>query len=325
VGVGDEVTGRAAGQGEGAVIPTRSDIEAALVRIHTGIRRTPVVEIHGDELGVPARVLLKLELLQHTGSFKARGALNSVLLADPLPVGVAAVSGGNHAAAVAWAAGHAGIAADVFVPSMATPEKIERIRHFGGIAHVVDGVVDDAFTVGIAWAEEHGVPPIHPYQQAGTICGQGTVGLEIADQVPGADMVLVACGGGGLYAGLTIALDGRMRVQPVEPAGCPNLHAALAAGHPVRVDVGGVAADSLGPAEVGSTAFELASAHGVDVPLVSDEDIVAARRWLWQRCRILAEPGGSVALASLLTGAVKVHPGDTVVVVVSGGNNPTIP
>jgi threonine dehydratase len=159
----------------------------------------------------------------------------------------------------------------------------------------------------------------------GTICGQGTVGLEIAEQVPEADVVLVGCGGGGLYSGLRTALDGDVRVVPAEPARCPNLHAALAAGRPVPVAVGGVAADSLGPAEIGATAFGLAHDDGIEVPLVSDDEIIATRRWLWQRCRLLAEPGASVALAALMTGAVEVAEGDTVVVVVSGGNNPVIP
>jgi threonine dehydratase len=307
------------------VRPTRIDVEAAQVRIHTGIRRTPVLEIHGDELGVPARVVLKLELLQHTGSFKARGALNSLLAADPLPPTVIAISGGNHGAAVAWAAGHVGVEAEVFVPSLATPEKVERIKGYGGRTHIVEGVVVDAFRSGMAFAEEHGVPVVHPYDQAATICGQGTVGLEIAEQVPGADLVLVPCGGGGLYAGLATALEDRIRVQPVEPSGCPNLHAALAAGGPVHLDVGGIAADALGPAEIGRTAFEIARARGVVVPLVSDEDILAARRWLWQQCRVLAEPAACVALAALMTRAVPVHPGDIVVVVITGGNNATLP
>lgn len=306
-------------------VPTRTDVEAALVRIHTGIRRTPVIEIHGDELGVPARVVLKLELLQHTGSFKARGALNSVLMADPLPPRVAAVSGGNHGAAVAWAAAHVGIGAEVFVPSTATPEKIERIQGYGGTAHVIDGIVADAFAAGIAWAGQHGVTLIHPYEQFGTICGQGTLGLELLDQVPDVDLVLVGCGGGGLYAGITVAVEGHARVAPVESVGCPDLHAALKAGRPVPVDVTGIAADALGAPEIGATGFELARSHGVDVPLVSDDDIRTARRWLWQRCRILAEPAGCVALAALMTGRVVVEPGTTVVVVLSGGNNPALP
>jgi threonine dehydratase len=305
--------------------PTRTDVEAALVRIHTGIRRTPVAEIHGDELGVPARVVLKLELLQHTGSFKARGALNSVLLADPLPPSVAAVSGGNHGAAVAWAAAHVGIRAEVFVPSTATPEKIERVCGYGGAAHVIDGQVPDAFSAGLAWAEHHGVQLIHPYEQFGTICGQGTLGLELLDQVPDVDIVLLACGGGGLYSGVAIALAGHAQVIPVESAGCPDLHAALAAGQPVPIEVSGVAADSLGAPQIGATAFELARSHGVEVPLVGDDDILAARRWLWQRCRVLAEPGACVPLAALMTGRVELEPGATVVVVVSGGNNPTVP
>ncbi|MPZ60359.1 MAG: pyridoxal-phosphate dependent enzyme [Propionibacteriales bacterium] len=305
--------------------PTTVDVEAAQVRIHTGIRRTPVMELHGDELGVPARVLLKLELLQHTGSFKARGALNSVLSADPLPKTFAAVSGGNHGAAVAWAAARVDAQADVFVPAIATPEKVDRIRAYGGSVHVVDGSMAEMFAAGTAWAEERGVPLIHPYQQETTICGQGTLGLELAEQAPEADLVLVGCGGGGLYSGLRIALEGRARVQPVEPELCANLHAALAAGEPVPVEVGGVAADSLGPSVIGRTAFELARTDGIDVPLVAEEDILAARRWLWRRCRVLAEPGASVALAALMSGAVTVHPGDTVAVVISGGNNPAVP
>ncbi len=284
-----------------------------------------MLDVDGSELGTPARVVLKLELLQHTGSFKARGALNSLLAADPLPERVAAVSGGNHGAAVAWAAAKVGIPAEIFVPSTATPEKIERIGQFGGRAHVIDGGVPDAFAAGLAWSERHGVHLVHPFEQVGTISGQGTVGLEIAEQVPEADVVVLGCGGGGLYSGVRTALGDAIQVVPAEPARCPNLHDALAAGGPVPVTVGGVAADSLGPAEIGATAFSLARHDGIDVPLVSDDEIVAARHWLWQRCRLLAEPGASVALAALMTGAVEVAAGRTVVVVVSGGNNPVIP
>ncbi|PSL06693.1 threonine dehydratase [Haloactinopolyspora alba] len=303
----------------------RTDVEAARARIHDIVRRTPTLELHGAELGVTGRVVLKLELLQHTGSFKARGALNSVLQADASSGGVAAVSGGNHAAAVAWAAERAGIDADVFVPATATPEKLERIGGYGGRAHVVDGGVPDAFAAGLAWTAEHGVPLIHPFEQEGTISGQGTLGLELEEQVPDAHTVAVACGGGGLYSGVRTALGSHVRVVPVEPERCADLHAALAAGHPVPVEVGGVGADSLGPSEIGATAFDLARADVVDVPLVSDDDILAARRWLWQRCRVLAEPGGCVALAALMSGALTVEPGSTVVTVVSGGNNATLP
>lgn len=308
-----------------ARIPAHDDIEAAAVRIRSGIRRTPLLELHGDELAVPGRVLLKLELAQHTGSFKARGALNSVLTADPLPTGVAAVSGGNHGAAVAWAAQRVGISADVFVPSMATPEKIDRVRGYGGTAHLVDGNMSALFAEGVAWADEHGVPLIHPFDQWGTVCGQGTVGLELADQVPDADMVLVGCGGGGLYAGMAVAPAGRSRVQPVEPTRCRSLHAALEAGSPVPVEAGGVGADALGAPQAGDMAFEVARRTDTTPVLVGDHAIVEARRWLWERCRVLAEPGASTALAALMTRKVQLHPGDTVVVVVSGGNNATFP
>lgn len=306
-------------------LPARDDIEAAAIRIRSGIRRTPLLQLHGDELGVPGRVLLKLELTQHTGSFKARGALNSVLAADPLPAGVAAVSGGNHGAAVAWAAERAGVSADVFVPSTATPEKISRVRGYGGNAHLVDGSMSDLFAEGLGWAKEHDVPLIHPFDQWGTVCGQGTLGLELAEQAPDADLVLVGCGGGGLYAGMAIALAGRSRVQPVEPTMCRSLHAALEAGSPVPVEAGGVAADALGAPQAGEMALEVARRTDTSPVLVGDHAIIEARRWLWERCRVLAEPGASTALAALMTRRVQVHPGDTVVVVVSGGNNATFP
>ena len=284
-----------------------------------------MLELHGDELGVPGRVLLKLELAQHTGSFKARGALNSVLAADPLPTGVAAVSGGNHGAAVAWAAQRVGIEADVFVPAMATPEKLELVRGYGGNAHVVAGDMAALFAEGLAWAEDHAVPLIHPFDQWGTVCGQGTLGLELAEQAPEADLVLLGCGGGGLYAGTAIALAERSRVQPVEPTMCPSLHAALEAGAPVAVEAGGVGADALGAPRAGQLAFDVARRTETTPILVGDHAILEARRWLWERCRVLAEPGASAALAALMTRRVRVNPGDTVVVVVSGGNNATLP
>ncbi|HET7328070.1 MAG TPA: pyridoxal-phosphate dependent enzyme [Nocardioidaceae bacterium] len=315
-----------------ADLPTNADIEAAYDRIRTVIRRTPLLELAADELGVPGRVLLKLELTQHTGSFKARGALNSVLstglsagLSTGTPPGVAAVSGGNHGAAVAWAAQRAGISADVFVPSMATPEKLDRVRGYGATTHLVEGSMGTLFAEGLAWAEAHDVPLIHPFDQWGTVCGQGTVGLELAEQVPDADLVLVGCGGGGLYAGMAIGLTGHSKVQPVEPATCPSLHAALEAGSPVPVEVSGVGADSLGAPQAGDIAFEVARRADTTPILVGDQAIVEARQWLWQRCRLLAEPGASAALAALMTRKVQVAAGDTVVVVVSGGNNATFP
>lgn len=284
-----------------------------------------MLAVHGEELGVAGRVLLKLELTQHTGSFKARGALNSVLTLPEGTAGVVAASGGNHGAALAWAASIAGVDADLFVPSTSPAEKVERVRGFGGSAHVVDGYYPDAFDAATQWAADRPVEFVHAYDRFSTVCGAASVGLEIADQAPDADLVLVACGGGGLYAGTALALREHVDVVPVEPEQCANLAAAQRAGEPVAVQVGGVAADSLGASTIGRYAFETARELDTASVLVHDDAIVEARRWLWRRCRVLAEPGAAAPLAALMTGAVAVHPGDTVVVVVSGGNNPEVP
>jgi threonine dehydratase len=305
--------------------PSRADIESAAVRLRGTARRTPVLEMHGDELGVPARLVLKLELTQHTGSFKARGALNSVLSLDPGTTGVVAASGGNHGIAVAWAASRSGVKADIFVPDHAPQAKVDQIRAQQAEVRLVRGFVRDALDAAMKMAADAGAAFIHPYDQFNTVAGAGTVGLEIEQQVPDADRILVACGGGGLYAGLATALSGGVPVTPVEPAACPSLASSLEAGRPVPVEVGGVAVDSLGAGTVGSLALACAQSADVVVPLVSDDAIVSARQWLWQRCRVLAEPGACVPLAALMAGATTVHPGDTVVVVVSGGNDPRIP
>ena len=305
--------------------PRRPDIEAAAFRIGSGIRRTPVLTLSPDETGLPGNVVLKLELFQHTGSFKARGALNSVLSLSSGLEGVCAASGGNHAAAVAWAARRAGLAADVFVPSHATPAKIARVGDYGGRIHLVEGFVKDALEACTAFSEEHVLPLLHPYDTFETVSGAGTLGLEIEEQVPEAERIVVACGGGGLYAGLANALEGIVHVQPVEPTLCPDLANALAAGHPVETEVGGVAVDSLGAPHIGEIALATAQENGVLPVLVEEDDIVAARRFLWDRLRVLAEPGACVAMAAVLTRRVEVVAGETVVVIVSGGNNETLP
>ena len=308
-----------------AALPDRADIEAAAQRISGRVRRTPVLEIDGHDLGVPGRVVLKLELTQHTGSFKARGALNSVLSLPPGTTGVVAASGGNHGAAIAWASKLAGLVADVFVPATSPAEKVERIRGHGATAHVVEGFYPEALAASRQWAEGRSVATVHAYDQPSTVCGAGTVGLEIASQVPEAGLVLVACGGGGLYAGTALALRGTAQVLPIEPRLCANLARAQAAGHPVPIEVSGVAADSLGAEKVGELAFATAAALQTSPVEVGDDDIISARSWLWQHCRVLAEPGAAAALAALQSGAVRVETGETVVVVVSGGNNPAIP
>lgn len=197
-------------------VPARPDIEAAAYRLGRAVRRTPVLTLAPGETGLAGEVVLKLELVQHSGSFKARGALNSVLSLQP-GTGICAASGGNHAGAVSWAAARAGLTADVFVPSTAPPAKIARIAEYGGRTHLVDGFVGDALVECRLFSERVGVPLIHPYDTFETVSGAGTLGLEIEDQVPESSVVVVGCGGGGLYAGLAAALDGVAQVQPVEP------------------------------------------------------------------------------------------------------------
>jgi threonine dehydratase len=310
------------------MLPHRRDVESAAAALGEKVRHTPTLILHGDELDVPFRVVLKLELLQHTGSFKARGALNSVLRASAAPGearGVAAASGGNHGAAVAWAARRVGLTADVFVPVTSTPAKLERIRQYGARLHLVAGDVGDALEACRELAEREGLPVIHPYDTFETVCGAGTVGLEIAEAAPDLELVLVGCGGGGLYTGLVAALEERAAVQPVETELCPHLHVARKAGRPVSHSSSGLAADSLGPPQIGRLAYETAAERRVTSLLVSEEELRAARRFLWESVRVLAEPGASVAMAAVLAGKVQAHPGSSVVVVVSGGNNPEIP
>ena len=307
-------------------LPGAADLRAAAARLAGRVRRTPVLEVPGVELGVPGRVLLKLELTQHTGSFKARGALNSLLVAAAGGVpaaGVVAASGGNHGAAVAWAAQTLGLPATVFVPSMSPPAKIERVRAFGADVRVVEGYYPAAAAAATAWGAGRDAVAVPAYDGFDVVCGQAGVGLEVLDQTPGVTHVVVACGGGGLFSGVALAGQGAYAVTPVEPDGCPTMHAALAAGRPVDVEVGGVASDSMGAPRIGSHAFAVARRLGTRSALVTGEAVLEARRWLWDRCRVLAEPGGAVALAAVMTGAVA-HDRD-VVVVVSGGNHTDVP
>lgn len=307
-------------------IPTRLDVLDAAARLGGLVRRTPVLELDGAEIDVPGRVVLKLELLQHVGVFKARGALNTLLSATVPAGGVVAASGGNHGAAVAWAAAKTGVPASIFVPATSPRLKVDRIRGFGAEVVVVDGYYSEALAAARLWAAERAVLEIHAYDMPSVVAGQGTVGLEILDQVADASAVLVSCGGGGLFAGIALASGSSgPPIVPVEPERCPTLHTAVAKGGPVAVDVGGVAADSMGAAMAGDIAYAVASSRGESPVLVPDESITAARRYLWERCRVLAEPGGATALAALIAGAFTPGPDDTTVVVVSGGNHPDLP
>jgi threonine dehydratase len=310
-----------------AEAPGTADVQAAAIRLAGKIRRTPVLELRGEDFGVAAaRVVLKLEHTQHTGSFKPRGALNALLTRDIPPAGVVAASGGNHGAAVAWAAARLGVPATIFVPATSPPAKAARIASYGAEVHVVEGYYDEAVAAAQTYAADLDVTSVHAFDEPAVVAGQGTLGLEIREQVPDASAVLVTVGGGGLASGVTLACrNGGPSVVPIEPTSCPTLAAALAAGGPVDVEVGGIAADSTGARRAGRIGFQVFREAGIGVRSVSDDAIVDAQHVLWERCRVATEPGGAVAFAGLLTGAFAPQPGDTVVVVVCGANTATLP
>ena len=299
---------------------TRFDIESAAERISGHVRYTPVAHLEPGAFGVPGIVTLKLELLQHTGSFKPRGAFSRMLSAEIDDSGVLAASGGNFGLAVAYAAHELGHRAEIFVPETSPAVKIERIRTLGAEVHVIPGYYADAYAACEERAFDTGAILMHAYDQEAVVAGQGTIGAELAMQVPNAETVLVAVGGGGLIGGIAAWFAGEARVVGVEPQACPTLHAALEAGEPVDVEVGGLAADALGAMRVGRIGFDIARRFVDHVALVPDEAIAEAQRRLWSECRVLAEPGGAAALAALLCGAYVPRPDERVVAVICGGN-----
>ena len=298
----------------------RADVEAAYERIAGRVRTTPVLDLEPGALGVPGRLTLKLELLQHTGSVKARGALNRILAGRPGAAGVIAASGGNFGVAVAYAAREVGCPAEVFVPAVSSPAKREWLDRLGATVQVVPGFYADALRASAERAAQTGALVMHAYDQPDVVAGQGTVAVELSGQAPAVDTVLVAVGGGGLLGGVATWYAGSVRVVAVEPELAPTLHAALAAGHPVDVDVAGVAADSLGARRIGDYGFAAAQRYVTDSVLVSDEDIRAAQQRLWAGVRLLAEPGGAAAFAGLLAGAYRPAPDERVAVLVCGAN-----
>ncbi|MEU1385372.1 MULTISPECIES: serine/threonine dehydratase [unclassified Nonomuraea] len=296
---------------------TYQDVLDAAGRIEGHVLRTPVLEISPG-------LLLKLELLQHSGSFKVRGAFNRILSAGPLPAaGVIAASGGNHGLAVAYAARALGVQAEIFVPEVTSPVKVAGLKALGAHTTQTGAIYSEAAEAAAKRAAETGALAVHAYDQAEVLAGQGTAGLEIMEQTGGVDTVVVAVGGGGLAGGLALGAraggDGP-RIVAVEPYAIPTLHEALRAGRPVPVPVGGVAADALGATQLGGLAFEVLSGAGVDSVLVDDDAIVAARRTLWERHRLVAEPAGAAAYAALLSGAYRPAQGERVAVVVCGSN-----
>jgi len=302
-----------------------ASISAAFARIKDHIRATPVVEIAGADFGVAeTRLVFKLEQLQHSGSFKARGAFANLLLRDIPPAGVTAASGGNHGAAVAFAARALGVKAKIFVPTVSSPAKVERIRGYGADLVVGGDRYADALAASEAWVAQSGSLAIHAFDQAETMLGTGTLGCELERQAGALDSVLIAVGGGGLIAGVAAWYARRVRVVGVEPEASPTLFSALAAGRPVDAETGGIAADSLSPRRVGDLVFPIAQAQVERVVLVSDSAIVAAQRALWDVCRIVAEPGAAAPLAALIGGAYVARPGERIGVVVSGANTTAV-
>jgi threonine dehydratase len=306
--------------------PSRGSITETWNLIRPHIRRTPMLDIDGTEFGLArGPVAFKLECLQHSGSFKARGAFANLLRRKVPQAGVAAASGGNHGAAVAYAAHALGHKAAIFVPSIASPAKIERIRGYGAELVVGGERYADALAACDAHVERTGALSIHAYDQVETLMGQGTLGAEIEAERPDLDTLLVAVGGGGLAGGIASWYAGRRKIVAVESDGAPTLHAAFAAGKPVEAPAGGIAADSLAPKQVGALMFPIARAYvAPEVVLVTDDEIRAAQAALWSVLRIVAEPGGAAAFAALLSGRYVPAKGERVGVLVCGSNTTAV-
>ena len=304
---------------------TRAEIERIYPVIQPHIRRTPVVTLSGAEFSLPPFPLtLKLEQLQHAGSFKTRGAFANLLTRQPPKAGVVAASGGNHGAAVAYAAMKLGLPARIFVPTVSSPAKIDRIRTYGADLTVIGERYAEALAASLEWSKTSGAMPVHAFDQIETLAGQGTLALELSQQAPELDTVLVAVGGGGLIGGIAAWYESRTRVVAVEPEGAPTLADALKAGKPVDAPTGSIAADSLAPKQVGGLMFPIAQAHIERVVLVSDDAIRMAQKMLWDALRLVAEPGGCTAFAAIVSGAYQPAEEERVGVVVSGANTTAV-
>ncbi len=305
-------------------IPDRNAVLATEAVIRSHVRRTPVIEAAPADFGLGGVPLtFKLEFMQHSGTFKARGAFANLLLRDGAERGVVAASGGNHGAAVAYAAMKLGIPAHIYVPRISSPAKIERIKQYGAEITVGGDAYADAYAASRAFAAERRLIEVHAYDGYETLCGQGIVGLEWLEQSPGVDTLLVAVGGGGLIGGIAAAVGGRVRIVGVEPENAATLYAATQAGHPVDVPVSGVAADSLGARRIGELCFALSGLIDRTI-LVNDEGIVAAQKKIWDVLRVVAEPGGAAAMAALLSGQYVPAAGERVGVLLCGANTTAV-
>ncbi|KJE77037.1 threonine/serine dehydratase [Ferrimicrobium acidiphilum] len=300
---------------------TPADVLVAQRRIAPWVRETPV--IRWDEH--PSRPIVKLEALQVTGSFKARGAFNRVLAAQEVgaigEAGVIGASGGNAGLALAYAAHRLGIHAEIVVPETSSPVKLERLRTLGATVVVHGQRYGDAYDFALARQQVSGALFVHAYDQEEVVAGQGTAGLEFLDQAGGLDVVVVAAGGGGLVAGIRLAMPEHTRVIAVEPTLAPTIRRAIEAGGPVDVEVAGVAADSLGARRCGDLAYHLLSSMGVESVLVDEEEMIVARQRLWDEFRLVGEYGGVAALAALLAGKIETNENDRLGIIFCGANS----
>ena len=300
---------------------SREAISEAAERVAPWVRRTPTLLLEADELGCthPALVL-KLEQLQHAGSFKARGAHNLLLAVEVPEAGVVAASGGNFGLAIAHAAGRLGHKASIFVPEISSPAKVERLRTLGAEVVVGGAFYADAYAASVERVETTGALLAHAYDQAEVVAGAGTCAVELEEQAPDIDTVVVAVGGGGLIGGVAGWLQDKRKVIAAESTGTPTLRAALDAGEPVDVELSGIAADSLGARRIGAFGFAAATRWVDAAVLLEDQAIVDAQRRLWDHARIAAEPGGAAALAAVLSGAYRPAPDERLAVIVCGAN-----
>lgn len=304
---------------------SRERFQATERVIRPYIRRTPILEVEGSEFGLePIKIVFKLELFQHAGSFKARGAFTNMLTREVPDAGVVAASGGNHGAAVAFAAMKLSKPATIFVPSVASQAKLDRIRNYGAELIIIGDRYAESLEASEVWTRQSGALPIHAYEGDETLLGQGTLGLELEEQEPKLDSLLIAVGGGGLIGGVAAWYQNRVKVVAVEPTEAPTLHLALKAGRPVDSPAGGIAADSLAPRQVGQQMFPIAQQFVQSSLLVTDEEILDAQKRLWEATRIIAEPGGATAFAALLSGRYKPERGERVGVIVCGGNTESV-
>jgi threonine dehydratase len=303
-------------------VPTPEDIVHMNSVVTHHIRRTPIVRIAGPDIGVPTRapLILKFEQLQRSGSFKARGAFANLLTRNVPPEGVVAASGGNHGVAVAYAAARLGVRARIFVPTVSAGEKVDRIRRLGAELVVAGDRYSDALDLADAFVAQSAALPIHAFDQYETIAGQGTLAVELAQQAPEVNTVVVPVGGGGLIAGIAAYFGDSARIVGVEPTGAPTLTHAMTAGCPVDAPTGSVAADALAPRRVGELTYKVASAFVGEVVLVDDEAIVEAQQILWEQMRVVAEPAAAVGIAALRTGAIRHGPDENVAVLITGAN-----